>query len=123
MQDTDDTATATPLPRTAPLWRWPPTCPARAVRPGLGSALKVEPARFHLQLEDWCREFGPYFSSKLAGRRILVVGDHEAVAGVLRDRPEGFARTSRLEGDLIEMGFAPGVFGANGENHSASGAW
>ena len=83
--------------------------------PWLGSAMQIEPERFHLQLEDWCREFGPYFKLKLAGRHILVVGDHEAVAGVLRDRPEGFARTSRLEEIWTEMGFAPGVFGANGE--------
>jgi cytochrome P450 len=83
--------------------------------PWLGSALQVEPERFHLQLEDWCREYGPFYKLKLAGRNLLVVGDHEAVAAVLRDRPEGFARTARLEEIWTEMGLSPGVFGANGE--------
>ena len=50
---------------------------------------------------------------ELAGRHILVVGDHEAVAAVLRDRPRLCAHVA-ARGDLTEMA-APGVFGANGE--------
>ncbi|MGE5130022.1 MAG: cytochrome P450 [Sphingomonadaceae bacterium] len=69
----------------------------------------------HLRLEQWCREFGPYFKFRVGRRRILAVGEHDAVAAVLRDRPEGFRRTTRFEQIWTEMGFAPGVFGANGE--------
>jgi cytochrome P450 len=83
--------------------------------PVFGSAFQVEPGSFHLQLEDWCRRYGPYYRVKIGARRILVVGEHEAVAAVLRDRPEGLKRTTRLEEIWTEMGLQPGVFGANGE--------
>lgn len=46
---------------------------------------------------------------------MVVIGDHAAVVQVLRDRPEGFRRTSRLEGLAAEMGGEPGLFSANGE--------
>ena len=46
---------------------------------------------------------------------MLVAADHEAVAAVLRDRPEGFRRTDRLEAIGAEMGLKPGLFGVNGE--------
>lgn len=83
--------------------------------PWLGNALQLDAARAHLQMEQWCREYGPFFRLRIGPRRVLVVGDHEAVAAVLRDRPEGFLRTSRLEEIWIELGLQPGVFGANGE--------
>ena len=83
--------------------------------PLLGNGLQMDPPRLHLQVEQWCREFGPLFKLSMAGRRLLVVADHEMVAGVLRDRPDGFARTSRLQEIWTELGLAPGVFGANGE--------
>jgi cytochrome P450 len=70
----------------------------------------------HQQLEAWCEEFGPFFKLRLGRRKILVVGDHAAVASMLRDRPEGFKRTSRLEAIGKEMGLTPGLFGANGED-------
>ncbi|MCX7272614.1 MAG: cytochrome P450 [Burkholderiales bacterium] len=83
--------------------------------PLLGNALQIDPPRFHLQVEQWCREFGPYFKLRMGRFTVLVVGDHEAVATVLRDRPEGFRRTIKLELIGAEMGLQPGVFGANGE--------
>ena len=52
---------------------------------------------------------------QLVKRRVLVVGDHEVVATMLRDRPDGFSRTNRLHEIWTEMGLLPGVFGANGE--------
>ena len=52
---------------------------------------------------------------QLVKRRVLVVGDHEVVATMLRDRPGGFSRTNRLHEIWTEMGLLPGVFGANGE--------
>ncbi len=83
--------------------------------PVLGNALQVDTASLHRQLEKWCDEFGPYFKMRIGRRRILVVGDHEAVASILRNRPDGFSRTSRLNEIWVELGLAPGVFGANGE--------
>jgi cytochrome P450 len=83
--------------------------------PIFGNALQIEPARFHLQLEQWAHEFGPYFQLRLGQRRVVVVGDHKVVAAVLRDRPDGFRRTSRLDDIATEMGMPPFVFTANGE--------
>ncbi len=83
--------------------------------PLLGNLLQIDPPRFHLQLEQWCREFGPLFKLRAAGRRILVVGDHALVATLLRDRPDGLRRTLKLEQVGLEMGLPPGVFGAHGD--------
>jgi cytochrome P450 len=83
--------------------------------PVIGSLLQIEPQRMHQQLEGWCKEFGPMFRLRLGRRKLLIVGDHEAVASILRDRPDGFNRTSRLEAVGVEMGLKPGLFGANGE--------
>lgn len=83
--------------------------------PVFGSALSIKAPAMHRQLEQWSQRYGPYYRVKLGSRRILVAGEHEAVAAVLRDRPEGLKRTSRLEEIWTEMGMQPGVFGANGE--------
>ena len=83
--------------------------------PVVGNLLQVESTRLHQQLEHWCTEFGPVFRLHLGPRRAVVVGDHELIAAALRDRPEGFRRTTRLEAVWTEMGLLPGVFGANGE--------
>ncbi len=89
--------------------------PSPSGLPLLGNLLQVKPTRFHLQLEQWCRELGPYFQLRLGRIRILVVADHAVVATVLRDRPDGFRRSIRLEQIGTEMGLLPGVFGANGD--------
>ena len=47
---------------------------------------------------------------------LLVVADHEAVAQTLRDRPDGFRRTDRLEAIGLEMGLKGGLFGVNGDD-------
>lgn len=83
--------------------------------PVVGNALQVDTPHFHLQLERWAREFGPYYQLTLRQRRLLVIGDHETVAAVLRDRPDGLRRTARLEEIWTEMGLVPGLFGANGD--------
>jgi cytochrome P450 len=46
---------------------------------------------------------------------MLIVSDHEAVATALRDRPDGFRRTARLETIGRELGLRPGLFGAEGD--------
>jgi len=83
--------------------------------PVFGNALQVDRTRFHQQLEGWAREFGPLYQLRFPSRSVLVVGDHAEVAKILRNRPEGFHRTSRLNEIWTEMGLPTGVFGANGE--------
>jgi cytochrome P450 len=83
--------------------------------PVFGNLLQVDSTRLHLQLEQWCEEFGPIFKLRLANRRVVVVGDHELVATALRDRPDGFRRTTRLEQVWTELGLLGGVFGATGD--------
>jgi cytochrome P450 len=83
--------------------------------PVLGNLPQIEPARFHLQLGEWARQYGRFFKLRMANRLLLVAADHRAVAAVLRDRPEGFRRTDRLEAIGHEMGLKPGLFGVNGD--------
>jgi cytochrome P450 len=83
--------------------------------PVLGNLPQIKPAEMHLLLGRWAQQYGRLFQIRMADRRVLVAADHEAVAGVLRDRPEGFRRTERLEAIGLEMGFKSGLFGVNGE--------
>ncbi len=84
--------------------------------PWLGNLWQIHPTRFHQQLEAWCQVHGPVFRLQLGRHvRVVVVGEHGAIAQLLRDRPEGFRRTERLQDIWLEMGLLPGVFGANGE--------
>lgn len=89
--------------------------PGPRALPLVGNLLTIDPPRFHRQVEQWCREYGPYFRLQMGRHAVLVVGDHAAVADVLRDRPDGFRRTVLLERIGAEMGLKQGVFGANGE--------
>ncbi len=89
--------------------------PAPAGLPLLGQIFQVRPARMHQQLEQWARELGPFYRVHLGRQKLLVVGDHQAVAQVLKDRPEGFRRTPRLQQLWTELGLPIGLFGANGD--------
>jgi cytochrome P450 len=83
--------------------------------PVVGNLLQIQPDRLHLQMEQWCRDFGPVFKLKLGPRKAVVFGDHSLVQATLRDRPDGFRRTSRLREIVEEMGLPVGVFNATGE--------
>ena len=72
--------------------------------PVLGNLPQIKAAEFHLQLERWAHEYGRFFQIRMANRHMLVIADHEAVAAMLRDRPEGFKRTERLQLIGAEMG-------------------
>ncbi len=84
--------------------------------PLLGNALQFRSPSLHLELEAWAAQYGSYYQLRAAGRRILVVSDHQVVAAVLRDRPAAFSRTARLREIGQEMGLQPGVFSAEGED-------
>ena len=83
--------------------------------PVLGNFLQIDAPRLHLQMEQWCHEFGPFYKLKLGERPLMVVGDHAVVATLLRDRPDGFRRAARLNQMWAEMGLPTGVFGATGD--------
>jgi cytochrome P450 len=84
--------------------------------PLLGNLPQIQPTRLHQQLEAWCQAHGPVFRLRLGRRmRVVVLGEHGPIAQALRDRPDGFRRTSRLQDIWTEMGLLPGVFGAHGE--------
>jgi cytochrome P450 len=83
--------------------------------PLLGNALQLRPGRLHQQLEAWAAVYGPVYQVRFGRWRTLVVSDHQVVAATLRDRPDGFRRTLRLQQIGLEMGLKPGVFGANGD--------
>ncbi len=83
--------------------------------PVFGNALQIDASRMHQQLVAWCDEFGPVYRLRLGSREVVVVGDHTLVATILRDRPDGFRRTTRLDEVWNGLGLVSGVFGANGE--------
>ena len=82
--------------------------------PLLGNALQIETTRLHQIAEGWSRIYGEKFRIRTPGREFMVVANPDVIAGVLRDRPDGFQRTPRLNAIAREMGFG-GVFSANGE--------
>ena len=83
--------------------------------PFFGNLLQIEADRMHQQLEHWCEVYGPVFRLRLGPRRVVVLGDHQLIANALRDRPDGFRRTTRFEQVWTEMGLLGGVFGATGD--------
>ncbi len=83
--------------------------------PVFGNLLQIDSSRMHLQLEAWRARYGPVYRLKLAHRRLVVVSDHDVIAAALRDRPDGFRRSTRLEQVWTAMGLPGGVFGANGD--------
>jgi cytochrome P450 len=83
--------------------------------PIFGNLLQVNASRMHLQIEQWCREYGPYVKLKFGKRNLLVVSDHDVIAAVMRDRPDGFRRNKRLSEIWAEMELPVGVFGAEGD--------
>jgi len=86
--------------------------------PGLplfGNTLQMDRQRLHLQAEVWARRYGEAYQMRLGRGRFLVLSNPEVIAGVLRDRPDGFKRTDRLSQTAREFGFH-GLFSANGEH-------
>jgi len=88
--------------------------PGPAGLPLLGNLLQIDAQRLHQNLEAWRRRYGDFYRFSLGKRRFLVVGDADTIAQSLRDRPDGFQRTERLNKTARRMGFG-GVFSANGE--------
>jgi cytochrome P450 len=83
--------------------------------PLLGNSLQVRPHRIHLDVEAWARQYGPLFRMRLGRQDQLVVADAELLAGVMRDRPDGWRRSPFTSRVGIEMGLPQGLFGAEGD--------
>lgn len=88
--------------------------PAPKGVPVLGNALKMDPRRIHLVLEEWERELGPVFTIRLGPQQVLVCADADMLQTALRERPEKYRRFSPIESVLKEMG-GNGVFSVEGE--------
>jgi cytochrome P450 len=99
--------------------------PRRAVRPMsqlpgprgwplLGNLPQMKPSRVHRVVEDWSRRHGGLFRVRFGRTPVLVVADHETVAAVLRDRPDGFRRPLVTARVADEMNGHPGLFLAEG---------
>ena len=82
--------------------------------PIFGNALQLERPRMHLIAERWSRAYGDYFRFRIGPREILAVANPETIAAMLRDRPDGFSRTTRLSAIANDMGFS-GLFSAEGD--------
>ena len=84
--------------------------------PLLGNLFQVKPSRIHQDVENWAKQFGKLFRIQLGTKQLLVVADHELLAILMRDRPDGFRR-SPLSGRIAtEMGLPQGVFNAEGDD-------
>ena len=99
---------------TTPALRQIRHLPGPFALPIIGNALQVRLPRIHRDVEGWVRRYGPFVRAWFGRTLVLVVADSEAVAAVLRDRPDGFRRP--LSSYIIseEMGGNPGVFLAEG---------
>ena len=83
--------------------------------PLLGNALQLDSGRMHLTAEKWSRTYGEVFRFRIGPRQIVVLSNPETIAAALRDRPDGFQRTTRMTRIAKDMGFN-GVFSAGGES-------
>jgi len=69
----------------------------------------------HLTAERWCEEYGPVYRLDFGPRRVVVLGDADAINAALRDRPDGFRRWREILEITAEIGHV-GVFAAEGED-------
>lgn len=105
----------TPVPETAGA---PPPLPWAQVPgprplPVFGNLLGVDRTQLHVQMEAWREQYGDVYKIRFGPRNVLAIADPQAIATMLRDRPEGFQRTDRLTSISADMGFT-GLFTANG---------
>lgn len=107
------TTTATTPPAAGP--RRIEDLPGPRGWPLIGSIASVRRVRVHQAMEAWSRRYGPLFRVKLGATQLLVVSDHELIGELLRERPDGFSRSSQLRRVGQELGGIPGLFSAEGE--------
>ncbi len=107
----DASVNASPL---APHLRRIADLPGPKGLPLVGNAWQLDSLQFHQGLENWAREYGSMYKIKLGRKPIVIVSDNTLIAGLLRDRPDGFRRSSRTSTILTELG-TTGLFSNEGE--------
>lgn len=88
--------------------------PGPIALPFIGNLLQLRPERFHQIVEGWSRRYGDYFRLKVGPIKVFAIADANTIGALLRDRPDGFSRGSKLEKIGAEMGIS-GLFTSNGE--------
>ena len=88
--------------------------PGPRALPLLGNLHQIKRGQFHLTMEKWSQEFGPYYQMRVGRKTWLVLSDPAAYASILRDRPDGFSRLSSTVRGSEEIRVR-GVFIAQGE--------
>ncbi|MBL8326570.1 MAG: cytochrome P450 [Rubrivivax sp.] len=89
--------------------------PSPRALPVLGNAHQIQPARMHLQLEQWARELGTPYRMRIGPLQVMVVDDPEVAQTVLRDRPSGLTRASMFRPIFAELGI-DGLFSTEGDD-------
>lgn len=82
--------------------------------PLLGHVLQFKAENKHQVAEGWVKESGSLFKISFAGKKILVSADSSINEQILKRRPSGFRRFSKINETMEEMGIS-GVFNAEGE--------
>jgi cytochrome P450 len=84
--------------------------------PIIGVLLRIDPPRFHQQLEKWSDQFGSIYRLKMFKRDAVINSDPQITSLMLRQRPDSFSRTRLLKIISEEMGLNPGLFGSEGDS-------
>lgn len=101
------------LPASATATRRIRDLPGPPGLPLVGNLFQLDIATLHRTVEKWHRQYGDYYRFRNTRNEMMVVADPETIGTLLRDRPDGFQRTSRMSKIADSMGFH-GVFSANG---------
>jgi len=107
-----------PLPTTRgapPALRTLADLPGPRPWPLVGNTFQVRMSRLHQDIEHWIGRYGPILKARLGRMDLVIVSDHQLITDMLKNRPEGFRRPSRLNEVIRELGVHRGVFTAEGE--------
>ena len=92
--------------------------PGPKTLPIAGNLIGLDMHTLHLQLEQWCDQYGPWFNIKLGPERFTVMGRPESIQQVLKQRPEHFSRIRTIKSVFKELGIH-GVFSMEGREWKA----
>jgi len=81
--------------------------------PLLGNLFQMAPAKLHLTLEQWARQFGSPYRVQLGTIPVTVWTQADLFQTVMRERPHLYRRFAPMESVMAELG-GNGVFSAEG---------
>ena len=82
--------------------------------PLLGNVLQVTEESIHNDIQKWGDEYGPVFKFRLGHIPLIGIVDHEIIGEILRERPDGFMRQTKM-GEILKEAGAHGLFTAEGD--------